>query len=257
MSQAKPLAGRRVLVTRTRERAEGLVDRLHRLGAEVVVVPLIATVPVATPDDVKEAQRRLSAASGERWLVFTSATAVRLVLGVLDAEALSAIRVAVVGEATAQAVRDAGLRVDLVPERYHADALAGALLAAGVRGATVWLPVAEGAREALPERLRQAGATVLVQRLYRSEMPPGAPDRLRHALAAGADAITLTSGSTARHLAQALEGAGLPGGVAVVCIGAQTAEVARSCGLRVDAVAADQSAAGLAATLSAHLATLR
>jgi uroporphyrinogen-III synthase len=253
---AGPLAGRRVLVTRTREQAEGLVDRLHALGAEVVVVPLIATVPSVPPDAVRAMHARALAAAGERWVAFTSATALRLVRGVLDAAAFEGFRVAAVGEATATAAREAGIGVDLVPERSDADALADALVLRGVSGTTVWLPGAEGARATLRDRLAAAGATVLLQPLYRSEMPPGAADRLRRALAAGVDAVTLTSGSTARHLAAAFGGEPLATGVAVVCIGPQTAEAAREAGLRVDAVAAEQSVEGLAGALSSLLATL-
>src|SRR5205085_7150067 len=96
----------------------------------------------------------------------------------------------------------------------------------GMGGATVWLPTAEAASLVLPERLTAAGAHVRVQHLYRSAMPSDAPRRLRSALGNGAEAITLTSGSTALHLVQALGGAALPSGLQVVCIGAQTAAAA-------------------------------
>jgi uroporphyrinogen III methyltransferase/synthase len=245
-----------VLVTRTREQAEGLVDRLHALGAEVVVVPLISTVPVAPPEAVRAMHAQLVAGTGGRWVAFTSATAVRLVRGALDADAFEDVGVAAVGEATARAAREAGLAVDVVPERGEAEALAEALVRRGVSGATVWLPAAEGARETLRDRLGAAGATVLVQALYRSESPPGAAARLRRALASGLHAVTLTSGSTVRHLVAALSGDPLPDGVAVVCIGPRTADEARAAGLRVDAVADVQSVEGLASALSSLLATL-
>jgi uroporphyrinogen-III synthase len=80
-----------------------------------------------------------------------------------------------------------------------------------------------------------------------------APARLLAALADGVDAITLTSGSTARHLAAALGGRPLPPGVAVACIGPQTAAEAASAGLLVSATAATHTAAGLVDALSALL----
>ena len=257
MSGDRPLQGKRVLVTRTREQAEGLVDRLHALGADVVVVPLIATVPAVGPEEVTATRDRLAAAPPPRWVVFTSATAVRLVSGALGGEGLARFEVATVGEATAAAVRAAGSPVSLIAGQRDAQGLAEALVGRGVLGATVWLPVAEGADDLLPVRLANAGANiVVVQRVYRTRMPPDAGDRLRSALQKPIDAVTLTSGSTARNLVDALAGRELPAETAVVCIGAQTARIAECSGLRVDAVAIEQSVDGLVEALSAWLARL-
>jgi len=253
---ALPLAGRTVLVTRTREQAGGLVDKLHALGATVVVVPLLSTVPLLSPGEVGAAVERLLASPAPRWAVFTSATAVRLVLGAIEVAQLAGIAIACVGAETAAALAAAGCSPRLVPARQDATGLADALAAEGVAGATVWLPAAEGASPLLPRALSDAGAAVIEQRLYRSAMPPDAADRLRAALDRGADAVTLTSGSTARHLAEALGGTPLDPRVALVCIGAATASAARGSGLRVDAVAADPSAAGIAEALAAHFAAV-
>jgi uroporphyrinogen-III synthase len=249
-----PLAGRRVLVTRTRERAAGIVDALHGLGATVVVVPLIATEPVATPEAIAAAAEALAAAPPPRWVVFTSATAVRLVLGIVEAAALQSVSVAAVGSETAGALNRAGVAAEIVPSVASAGDLADELVRRGVEGATVWLPVAEGAGSALPERLRSDGADVRVQALYRSVMPREAPDRLAAALRDGFDVVALTSGSTARHLVDALGGTQLPAGVAVACIGERTADAARAAGLRVDIVASVQTGAGLAAAIAGHFA---
>ncbi|HEX6539719.1 MAG TPA: uroporphyrinogen-III synthase, partial [Candidatus Dormibacteraeota bacterium] len=116
-------------------------------------------------------------------------------------------------------------------------------------GALVWFPAAEGAGAALPEGLRAAGAEVRTQAVYRSVMPPDAPRRLAAALDTGVDAVTLTSGSTARHLVRALAGRALPDGAVVVCIGPHTADVARRCGIGVTGVADEPSARGLVTAL--------
>ena len=245
-----PLAGRRVLVTRTREQAEGLVDRLHEAGASVVVVPLIATVPVAAPEAIVEVASEIAAAPPPRWVAFTSATAVRLVMGAAGASALSGTLIAAVGPGTASALRSGGAAPELVASEHDADGLAAAMIHAGMAGAAVWIPVAEGARGDLAERLRAAGATVTVQHIYRSVMPAAAPDRVRAALAGGVDAITLTSGSTARNLAMAVGTQGVPPSVSIVCIGEQTAAEARGAGLAVRAVAGEASVLGLVAALT-------
>ncbi len=251
--QDQPLGGRTIMVTRTREQAEGLVDRLHALGATVVVVPLIGTVPVARPEEIVSMAAWIRAAPAPRWIAFTSATAARLVLGAAGADALAGVLIAAIGPATAAALQAAGLPPGVVAAEHDASGLAVAMRAHAVEGATVWFPAAEGARETLPEALRAAGATVTVQHVYRSVMPEAAPQRVRAALAGGVDAITLTSGSTARHLAEALGGSPLPSDVLIVCIGDQTAADAVAAGLPVHAVATEASAEGLTNALTGCL----
>lgn len=242
------LSGRRVLVTRTRERAAGLVDALHERGADAVVVPLIATQPMASPEEIVAAVTALTAAPPPRWVAFTSATAVRLALRAAGPGAMRQARVAAVGPETAAALRAGGVRADIAGAA-DADALAAALEAAGMRGATVWFPSAEASRPVLPTRLRAAGAVVMVHPVYRTVLPEDAPRRLAVALDRGVDAVTLTSGSTARHLVRALGSRSLPPATVVVCIGEQTAREARAAGLDVAAVASTPSAAGLVEAL--------
>ena len=250
----RPLAGRRVLVTRTREQAEGLVDRLHEAGASVVIVPLITTVPIADPEAIARIAAEVGTAPSPRWVAFTSATAVRLVVGAVGGAALAGMLVAAVGPATAAALDAEGAAPDLVAGEHDASGLAAAMLDRGMTGATVWVPVAEGARGGLVESLRSSGASVTVQHIYRSVMPVSAPERLCAALAGGIDAITLTSGSTARNLVDALGSMGVPAGVVIVCIGNQTAAEARAAGLTVAAIAAEASVDGLVRALTECLA---
>jgi uroporphyrinogen-III synthase len=254
---ALPLAGRRVLVTRTRELAAGLVDRLHAAGASVAIVPLIATLPIADPEAIARAAAEVGAAPQPRWVAFTSATSVRLVLGAVGAGALAGVLVAAVGPATAAALDAQGVSADLVASDHDAAGLAAAMLRRGMAGATVWFPVAEGARGGFAESLRAGGAFVTVQHIYRSVMPASAPGRLRAALAAGVDAITLTSGSTARNLVAAMGVGGLPAGAVIVCIGEQTAAEARAAGLTVQAVAEVASVEGLVNALTECLTPQR
>jgi len=243
------LAGRRIVVTRAREQAAGLVDRLHALGATVVVIPLITTLPIATPEEIVRSAAEVRSAPEPRWVAFTSATAVRLVAGAAGVESLAGVLVATVGLATAGAIEAAGRAPDVVAEEHDASGLAAAMIARGISGANVWFPSAEDASGRFERALRDGGATVLVQHLYRSVMPEAAPQRLRAAINEGVDAITLTSGSTARHLASILGDQPLPAEVAIVCIGEQTASEARAAGLPVTAVATDASADGLARAL--------
>lgn len=245
------LAGRRVLVTRTREQTSGLVDLLHQRGAEPVVVPLIATRPLLPPEEIVAAAAAMRAAAPPRWVAFTSATAVRLVLGVLGRDGLNALGVAAVGEETAAALSHHGVAVDVVADERDAAGLAVTLGKRSLAGGTVWCPGAEAAGSALADGLRAAGATVRVQPVYRTEMPADAPRRAGAALELGLDAITLTSGSTVRNLLASLGGRSLPLGTVIVCIGPRTAAEAREAGLEVSAVAAQPNAQGLVDALEA------
>lgn len=253
MTAAPPLAGRRVLVTRTREQAAGLVDALHERGAEVVVVPMIATAVQAGPDLVAASFAGLMSASPPRWAVFTSATAVRLVIGALDIGALRSFSVAAVGAETAAALEEAGVKPDTVAAPATAAGLAAALVARGISGAHVWFPAAAGASDVLERGLEQAGAIVSRLDVYRSEMPAGTQALLDAALRRPIDAVTLTSRSTAEHLRRALGGRSLAKGVVTACIGEQTAKAAAAAGFGDIVVAAQPTAGALAEALATRL----
>jgi len=257
--ERRPLSGRRILVTRARAQASGFLERLRDLGADAVEIPVIAVEPVVERRELETALAAITADDGRpRLAVFTSANAVQLVWEALldsgrDARDLAGMRLAAIGPETAAALGSHGLRADLVPEEYVAEAVADLLEAQGVAGWRVWLPRAALARDVLPDRLRAAGAEVEVLALYRTVLPPGTLQQLAALLADGrVDAVTFTSSSTVRHFQTALTGAPFPAGAIAACIGPVTAATAREAGFPVDLVAAEYTTAGLAAALAAH-----
>ena len=237
-----PLRGRRVVVTRPRERADALVDALGAAGAEVILAPTIEVVPPADQGPLAGAASRLTAYD---WVVFTSGYGVSALMAA-GARPGAARGVACVGEPTARAAREAGFGVALVPAgEATGGALAQALVAAGAGpGTKVLFPRASDAREELPDALRRAG--VEVDEVVAYVKRPVAPDpALAAALRTGSvDVVTFTSPSTVRAFAVAY--GALPAGAAVVVIGETTAAAARGAGVRVDRVAAESSAAGVA-----------
>jgi uroporphyrinogen III methyltransferase / synthase len=259
----RPLSGRRILVTRARAQASGFVERLRRLGAEAVELPVIAVEPVGERRDLEAAARRIAAEAatppppGGRHAVFTSANAVRLVWEAvraagLDARCFAGMRLVAIGPETAAALLECGLAADLVPEEYVAEAVAEAMIAGGVAGARVWLPRAAAARDVLPVRLREAGADVEVLPIYRTVLPEATAELLRAELGRGVDAVTFTSSSTVTHFREALGGSPFPAGAVAACIGPVTARTAREAGYPVAVVATEYTTAGLAAALSTH-----
>ena len=132
-----PLRGKTILVTRPRDRAAGLAEKLARLGAEVLCFPCVETY-AAADEDLASAVRRIGSCD---WLALTSPFGARcLARGVraagLDARALAGVRVAAIGPATAAALeRELAVRADYVPEVYDSAHLGAGLarLAASAR----------------------------------------------------------------------------------------------------------------------------
>ena len=260
----KPLFGWRVLVPRTKEQAASVSERLRSYGAVPQVVPTIAVEPPRAPQQMERAIKGL-VTGRYQWIAFTSANAVRAVREKLedyglDARAFAGIKVAAVGEQTAAALGEFGIKPDLVPEgEQSSEGLAAAwppyddVLDPINR---VLLPRADIATETLVARLTDLGWETEDVTAYRTvrAAPPPAP--IREAIKGGGfDAVLFTSSSTVRNL---IGIAGKPHAVtAVAVIGPQTAQTAAEYGLRVDVTASRPSATALVDALAEHGARLR
>ena len=256
----KPLAGRRILVTRASGQASALADALVAEGAEVVSVPAIEIAPPATWDALDQALKSLHTFD---WLLFTSANAV-----LATARRASQLRlplsppkIAVIGPATAAAVHALGWKVDLVPEAYVAESLAKALLP-HASGSRMLLIRAEQARDILPQTLRAAGADLHIAEAYRTMIPESSIERLRKLFphdprvirSPEIDAITFTSASTATNLAALLErgGVGLPRTVQLASIGPITSKTMRALKLEPSIEAQESTIPALVRAIVTH-----
>ena len=249
MTSALPLAGRRVLVTRAAHQAGKLSDGLRALGAEPIEVPVLEIRPPAGHDTIDLALRRLDSYD---WLILTSANTVRVFaeraaeLG-LPLRPQGALKVAAIGEATADAARKHGLPVTLIPGAYVAEAMVEALAHQAKRQRFL-LARAEVARDVIVDALRAVGARVDVVDAYRNVMPEAAPSLLRNALLRPLHAATFTSSSSATHLAEAAEKAGIAfpfAGVPAISIGPITSKTLREAGWEPAAEASPHDIAGL------------
>ena len=237
-----PLTGKRIVVTRAQRQSGSLRELLEQLGAQVLLLPTIETVP---PDSFAPLDRALGAATEYQWLVVTSANAVRVIgerltVAGLSSSALGQLRIAAVGPSTADALKKLGLAVELMPEQYVGEALAAAL-APHVSGQRVLLVRAAAARDVVPDVLRAAGAELTIVDAYQTVMPADAAERAKDIFTQSPlpDAIVFTSGSTVMHLVQVLAEAGLtlPREVACVSIGPVTSVALREAALPVAAEA--------------------
>ncbi len=199
---ARPLFGQRVLLTRPRHQSAEMLARLRELGAEVAVQPAIEIGPPADWRPVDEAIDRLDR---YHWLVFSSTNGVDYLLDRLaarghDVRRLAGVKLAAIGPATAERLRQYGLAVAVTPPEYRAEALAEAL-ATQAAGKRFLLARASRGREVLAERLREAGAEVEQIVVYTSRdikrPDPAIAEMLR---SSGFDWITVTSSAIARAL---------------------------------------------------------
>lgn len=247
----QPLRGTRVVVTRASADAAALSAPLRLLGADMIEVPMIRIEPLALAP-LRAAIARLG---DYGWLAFTSRNAVEifwreLQCAGLDAAALAGATCCAVGPATAASLEAHGIAADVVAERFDADGMAAALgLRTDVRGARVLFAKAERARDVLPRALRSMGAAVDELPVYRTVPDGRGAAELRDLLERGAvDLITLTSGSTVRHLVDAV-GADLARLVRGVSIGPSTTAVAAALGVRIVAEAEHATTAALVAAV--------
>lgn len=247
------LDGKVVLVTRSADRAGELSDRLRERGAEVIEAPTIRIEPADR--EALEAALREGGRGGFDWVVYTSAAGVAA--WIEGARAIGAshpptVKLAAVGEGTAAALEDVGIRVDLVPKRFTTQALADEFPEGRGR---VLLARADIASTNLDDALRRKGWETVRVDAYRVRPAYHLPEEARRALTDGrVDAITFTSASTVQGFVRL---AGVVRGPAIVCIGPVTAEAARDAEFVVHAVAEPHTIEGLVHAVERAFATTR
>lgn len=208
--ETRPLFGKTIVVTRTRQQASELSAALEELGANVIEAPTIQLTP---PADWHEVDEALAQAGSFDWLIFTSANGVRMARKRLDeigqdVRIFGKVKVAAIGDATAAAIRqELSLRVDLCPQRFVAEALSDELIQSGQASKKKFLLLrADIARPILRQRLEAAGAAqVRDVAIYQTEPAADLPAILREAIAnRSVNWITFTSSSTANNFVKLL-----------------------------------------------------
>ena len=238
---SKPLAGKRILITRARNQAESFAEKIRAWGGEPIEYPTIEILPL---EDPRELDNALAHVTDYDWVVFTSANGVNAVDERLRAQnsnwgCFARGHIAAIGPATARALQAHNVHVAFVPTKFRAEQIALELpLTARQR---VLLLRADIASDELAHRLEACGAQVTSIHAYHTIMP------IAGDLDWNTDAITFTSASTVRHFAAMVSE--IPEQLAVFCIGPVTAQAAQQFGLRVAAVADVHTIDGLLQTM--------
>jgi uroporphyrinogen III methyltransferase / synthase len=245
--EKRPLLGKRIVVTRTRKQASVLSNKLRALGAHVIELP---TIRIEPPSNLREFAELVQDAHIYDWIVFTSANGVEAFFDIFfklydDAREIGGVRIAAIGPATAQRVRDFHLHVDLQPEEFVAEAVVREFKKQGsIENVRILVVRAEKARDILPKELSAAGAIVDEAFAYRTMPETRDTSGAQRQLAQnGADLITFTSSSTVDNFFAL--GLPWPKGMRIASIGPITSKTVHDQGLNVDVEARRHDIDGL------------
>lgn len=259
---APPLAGKRVIITRARHQADALAHSLESYGAEVIACP---TIEIREPESWESLDRAASNLRDYQWLAFTSVNGVDYFLRRLDAigrgrAELTQLKVCAVGRKTAERLKAERIQIDLLPERFTAEALVEAFIkrygvGQRLRGTRMLLPAARTTRDVVRPALAKIGVEVEVVEAYQNVVPETTSVAVQTLInTAQADYVIFTSPSTVNNLALLLETDNLAAPLKrtrVACIGPVTAEAAERCGLKVHIQPAEHTAHAIVQALVA------
>ena len=218
-----PLKGKHVVVTRPKERAGTLSDRLRALGAEVTEFPCIQTVPYVPCPEMETA---ISNIDTYEWLAFTSPAGVSTLMDMLytsgrDVRALGRIKLAAIGPGTNRELRKYGLRADLIPSVYDGEHLGQALCEIKPTGKILILR-AQWGTPALTEALDCCKISYDDIRCYQTQYTCSNIEEVRNLLTEEhTPIVTFTSASTVKGFVSALGDMDYSN-ITAACIGKQT-----------------------------------
>ena len=254
----KPLAGRRIVVTRARAQARALTQQIEDLGGEVIEFP---TIEIQPPESFAAFDNAVAKIESYDWLMFTSVNGVRPFLSRLrhagkTVDMLEHLNVGAIGPETAKELAAAGMSCCLVPERYQAEGILDKIAPELMRDKRVLIPRAAEAREVLPDTLRKWGAAVDVVAAYRTAIPLiDAQPLARRIRQHEVDVVTFTSSSTVRNFARLFNGKNLSevvNGSVIACIGPITASTVKELGGHAEIVSEEFTTPGLVRAIVEH-----
>jgi len=254
----QPLLGWRILTTRASKQSRGLAAPLSDLGAEVIEIP---TIEIHPPESFEPLDAALKNIKNYDWLVLTSVNGVdavfaRLKKMGLPASTLQDLKIAAIGPATQKAIEEQGLKVEVTPEKYVAEAVVEALRGK-TEGKRVLLARAKVARDVLPNELKQAGVLLDVVEAYETRVPAGAEAKLQKLFSSKVhrpDIVTFTSSSTATNFLNLLSSPHQQSlkDVCLASIGPVTSDTLRSAGFPPAIEAREYTVQGLVLAIVEH-----
>lgn len=255
----RPLTGRTIIVTRAADQAGEFSSQLSAYGATVLECP---TIQICEPESWDDLDKSIQSLRFFDWLILTSSNAVRYFFERLkdngfDCRALGSTKICVVGPRTAESIKSFGIIPDLIPEDYKAEGVVAAFEQFSVQNMNILFPCADLARDVIPRRLTEMGATVTAPVIYRNVFPDRlCPETIFALEKRKVDCISFTSSSTVRNLARMLGPELLSimlKGVAIASIGPITSKTCREFGLKVDIEPREYTIKALSESIVQHL----
>jgi uroporphyrinogen III methyltransferase/synthase len=258
----RPLFGRRIVITRSREQAHEFVELLENLGAEAIEAPTFRLTP---PEDPEALERAAASVDTYQWVIFEAANAVgrflsALTTGPRDLRALGGVSVCAIGASTAELLLARGIKPEVIIPEIRLESIVDALGAHGsLAGQRVLIIRPDHLRDQLANELARRGADVTDLVAYRTTA--ASPDssevqRLYGMLLEGRiDAVTFTTPAAVRRFADLIgqeQAADLLNTTAVAAIGPVTAAAAAELGIQTTIVPESYTLEGLVAALVAH-----
>lgn len=238
--EKRPLFGKKILITRSKEQSKDFSDLLFYYGAEPIIFPTISLVP---PENWEEMDRAINSLGKYDWILFSSVNGVHYFMNRLktlgrDIRALHTLKICAVGSSTEEDLLKYGIQTDLVPSSFQGESVVESFQKMSVKGLSFLIPRAKEAREVIPESLRKMGATVDLVTAYQNVRPFENIDRVKGLLAEGKIAVlTFTSSSTVRNFFDLFQSADLKTilkNTKIASIGPITSQTIREAGYPVD-----------------------
>ncbi|MBI3020736.1 MAG: uroporphyrinogen-III C-methyltransferase [Candidatus Omnitrophica bacterium] len=207
--EARPLFGKRILVTRASDKADTFADQLEALGAEVEQLPAIELGPVRQNGLLREA---ITGFPRPDWVFFTSPEGIGWFARILraarqDLRWLSGCHIGAIGSKTAAAIEERGLHVDFVPKQFSQEGILEGFPRRVLRGKRALILCAEESRDVLVQGLRGRGCEVKKLPIYRTLVPRALATGITTLFERPFDYVTVTSASCVEHLYAALKAA--------------------------------------------------
>jgi len=238
--EKKPLFTKKVIVTRAKKQSSDIVEQLSYLGAEPIEFP---SIEISKPKSWNKVDNAIRNINKYDWLVFTSTNGVesffdRLKDKGIDIRELNGLKIAAIGQETANAINKRGILVNIIPEDYRAEGLINSFSGIDLAGKKFLIPRAKRARKILPDSLKNLGAKVDIVSVYETKMPNNSNQReIRKLLKNNQiDIITFTSSSTAKNFISTFPELNRRNRAIIACIGPITANTVRKFGLKPDII---------------------
>ena len=264
MSSHKPLASKRILITRARRQSKRFADQIEAYGGIPIVIPLITIQLPKEKTNVIAAIKRIETFD---WLIFTSQNGVQAFFSIAQAERIpfesfQHAKIAVVGKSTENCLRRYGFEADVVPEgEYTAESLAEKLVKRIETNERVLFARGDLARDVLIKSLQKRGIDIVDIVVYENTMNRDVqPDLIAEITNHHIDAVTFTSPSTVNCFVEMLEDIDWRNKLKDTCfaaIGPITERAMLRHGIHPDVVAQTNTTEGLVSALIRYFQQLQ